>query len=70
MIPEHKIHIIKLCHKSLLYHNENLWIKKAVSANFDNPMGSFHWVKLCKLIGCLLLYNLNYIIKPFNHGLY
>ena len=33
-------------------------------------MSSFDRVKLCELIGCLLLYNLNSITDPCNHGFY
>ena len=40
-ISEGKMNIIKHCYKSLLYHNEELWVKKGVSGNFDNPMGSY-----------------------------
>ena len=41
-IPDNKINIIKHCCKSLLYHNEDLWVKKkkGASGNFDNPTGS------------------------------
>ena len=44
-------------------------IKKGVSGNFDNPTVAYDGVKICKLVGCLLLYNLNNIIDPGNHGL-
>ena len=62
--------IIKHCHKSILYHNEELWIKKGVRGNFDNPMGSFDGTRLSEFIGCLLLNNRNSIIDPCNYGLY
>ena len=39
-IPEEKMDIIKHCHKSHIYYNEEIWIKKRVSGNFDNPMCS------------------------------
>ena len=42
VISEDNINIIKHCGKSILYHNEELWIKKGVSGNFDNPMGSLN----------------------------
>ena len=41
LIPEDKIYNIKHYRESLLYHNEDLWIKKGVSCNFDNTMGAF-----------------------------
>ena len=40
LIPRDEINIIKPCCKLLLYHNEDLWIKKGVS-NFGSLMGSF-----------------------------
>ena len=64
------MNIIKHCCKSLLYHNEELWIKKGVSGNFDNPMGSYDSANISELVGCLLLYKLNAIINPDCHGLY
>ena len=69
MISEDKINIIKHCRKSKLYHNVELWIKKGVSSNFDNLIGSFDGAQLFEFIGCLLL-NFNSIIDPCNHGLH
>ena len=60
VISVDKINIIKYCRKSILYHNEELWIKKGVSGNFENLMSSFDRAKLSEIIECLLLYNLNY----------
>ena len=64
------MNIIKHCCTSILYHIEELWIKKGVSGNFDNPMGSYDSAKISELVGCLLLYKLNDIIDPSCHGLY
>lgn len=58
------------CHKSLLYHNETLWIKKVASGNSDNPKRAYDGAELWELIGCLLLNNINKFIDPSNHGLY
>ena len=69
VISVDKSNIIKYWHKSILYHNEELWIKKGASGNFDNPMGSFDGAILSALIGYLFLYNLNNITDPCNHGL-
>ena len=69
LILEDKINIIKHCCKSILYHNEELWIKKGDSDNFGNPIGSFDGAKLSEFIWCLLLYNVNSIIDPCNRGL-
>ena len=45
------INIFKHCPKSLQYHNDELWIKTAVSSNSDNPMGSFDGIKCPNLLG-------------------
>ena len=58
-IPEDKMNIIKHCRKSLLYHNEEISIKKGVSGNFDNPMGSYDSAKTSEWVRCLLLHKLN-----------
>ena len=50
VISEDKINI-KHCRKLILYHNEELWIKKGVSDNFDNPMSSFDGLRFPKLLG-------------------
>ena len=60
----------KHCRKSLMYYNGALGVKKGVSVNFDNPMGAYEGGIICGLVGDLLLYNLNNIIDPCNHGLY
>ena len=69
-ISKDKKNIIKHCRKSLLYLNEELWIKKGVGGNFDYSMGSYDSVMISELVGCLLLYKLNDIIDPGCHGLY
>ena len=38
--------------------------KKGVSCYFDTPMGDYDEMKICGLLGCLLLYNLNNVIDP------
>ena len=70
LISEEKINIIKHCHKSLLYHYKGLWFKKGDSGNFDKPIDSFDGTELCELVGCLLLYKLDTISDPSNHGRY
>ena len=64
------MYIIKHCRKSQLYYNEELWIKKGVTGNFDNPKGSSDLAEVSNLVGCLLLYKLNDTIDPGCHGLY
>ena len=68
LILEDKINITKHCPKSLLYHNEDLWIKKGVSSNFDNHMGSFDGVYLSEFIGYPP--TINSITDSCNNGFY
>ena len=37
--------------KSILYLNEEFWIKKGVSCKFDNTVSSFDGAKLSDLLG-------------------
>ena len=67
-IPQDKIEVIKHCRKTLLYYDNSIWIKKGAGGNFDTPMGAFDGAKICELVGCLLLYNLNNIVHPYSHG--
>lgn len=69
-ISNDKIDIIMHCRKSLLHHNDTLWIKRVDSGNFDNTMGTYDSAELCELVGYFLLNNINEIIDPGNHGLY
>ena len=64
------MNVIKHCRKSLLYHNEELWIKKGVSGNFNDPMDSYDSVEISEVVECLLLYKFNDIIDPGCHGFY
>ena len=68
-IPDEKIQLIHHCRKSILYHNNEIWIKKGAN-NYDVAMGSYNGAEICEIVGCLLLYNLNEIMDPSYHGLY
>ena len=45
-MSEVEINTIKQVGKSLLNHNEELWIKKGVSRNFENLLGLYDLPKL------------------------
>ena len=70
IIPLDKIEIIKHCRRTLQYYEGSIWIKKGASCNFDTPIGAFDGTKICELVGCLLLYNINNIVDPYRHRLY
>ena len=49
VISEDEIDIIKHCRISILHHTKEIWIKKCLSGNFDNPMGSLNGTMLSDL---------------------
>ena len=65
-----KVEIIKHCRKTLLYYEDSVWIKKGEGGNFDVSIGAYDGAEICELVGCVLLYNINKIMEPNNHGLY
>ena len=70
VIPLDKVEIIKHCRKTLLYYEDSIWIKKGEGGNFDVSIGSYDGAEICELVGCVLLYSINKIMDPSNHGLY
>ena len=53
--------------KSLLYYNEEPWVKKG-ERSFDVSMGAYDWTEVCELIGIFML---SLLSKHKNHiGLY
>ena len=65
---EHKI-IIKHARKSLLFNNEQIWVKKK-SGLFDVTTGAFHGAEVCELVGTFLLFQLSQHYNKVNFGLY
>ena len=68
-IDKKVINIIIHSRKSLLFSNNEIWVKKD-NPDFDVPMGSFDGAKVCELVG---LYLLNILKSEFcenNFGLY
>ena len=57
-------------HGTLLYYEDSVWIKKGEGGNFDVSIGAYDGAEICELVGCVLLYNINKIMDPNNHGLY
>ena len=70
VIPLDKVGIIKHCRKTLLYYEDSVWIKKGEGGNFDVSIGAYDGAQICELVGCVLLYSINKIMDPNNHGLY
>ena len=66
--PEEK-EIIFHCRKSLLFHDENPWVKQG-NTNFDVTMGSFDGAEVCELVGLFILEKIKSTLNSPNIGLY
>ena len=69
-IPNKNLGIIKHCHKSLLYNNQESWEKKNMDSCFDVTMRSYDGTEIYELVGTRLLFLLANIIDKNNCGLY
>ena len=69
-IPDDDVQIIIHSCRTVLYHNNKIWIKKSNRDNFDVPMGSFHGAELCELIGLFMLEKLKGTFDDGNFGIY
>lgn len=68
-ISDNDIEIVLHARKSLLFHNNVPWTKKASGTSFDVTMGSFDGAEICELIGCMILSELQTLYGN-NIGLY
>ena len=70
-IPNDHITIIKHVRKSLLFHNDKVWVKNNNQHSlFDVTMGSYDGAEVCELVGLFLLNKLAVIFGKDNVGLY
>ena len=69
-ISDSDLHIIKHSRKSLLFHNNEAWIKKTGDGLFDVTMGSYDGAEVCELVGLLILSKLGLKYDVRNIGLY
>ena len=69
-ISSNDIEIIFHCRKSLLYHDNELWIKKDGKGDFDVTMGSLDGAELTKLTGLFMLNELSKTFIKENIGIY
>ena len=56
--------------RSLLFNNEEAWVKKGDSKEFDITMGSFDGAETCELVGLFILNTLSNKFGKENIGLY
>ena len=68
-IDEDKVNLILHCRKSLLFDQNDTWIKQEGNL-FDVTMGSFDGTEICELVGLLLLQKLKSLTKDVAIGLY
>lgn len=68
-VTDKQIEIIKHARKSLLFNNNEIWIKKDGKL-FDVTMGAYDGAEVCELVGCYLLYLLREKFKNNDIGLY
>ena len=69
-IPDDAIQLIKQARKSLLFTEENIWMKKVENALSDVTMGSQDRAEVCELIGIYLLGKLSNIIDKKKIGVH
>ena len=73
-ISEQEEKIVYNATKSVLYHDDKIWVKKTRSADeeelFDITMGGFHGAEVCELVGLYMIDGLTKILPGGNVGLY
>ena len=68
--PPRSIDIIFHSCKSLLYHNDDPWVKKDTSVEFDVTMGSYDGAEVCEIVGLFMLDMLSKLFEKNSIGLY
>ena len=56
--------------KTLLFNNNELWVKKTGEENFDVPMGCYDGAEVCELVGTYILNELKNVTNKENIDLY
>ena len=69
-IKQSDIDIIMHVRRSILFNNNNAWIKKNGDPSFYVSKGSFDGAELCELVGSYILYTLGETYGHSNFGLY
>ena len=55
--------------KTLLFHNQEPWVKRETDEDFDVPMGCYDGAEVCELVGSHLLNKLSNIVDKKSVGL-
>ena len=64
------LEIIMQSRKTLLFHNNQPWVKKNGNEDFDVPMGCNDGAEICELVGIFVLNKLSEIVDKNDFGLY
>ena len=57
------------CRKTLLFWNNNPWVKKDGDENFDVPMGCFDGAEVCELVGLYIQKRLTSLMNKKDFGI-
>ena len=69
-IPDEDLDIIIQSRKTILFHNQEPWIKREGDEDFIVPMGCYEAAEVCELVGSHLLNKLSKIVDKESVGLY
>ena len=69
-ISRKDIEVIFHCRRSLLFHNNEPWIKNDSNGDFEVAMGSYDGAELCELAGLFMLNRVSNKLDKDNIGLY
>ena len=69
-VSDEQMSLILQARKTLLFHNDEAWVKKNADEDFDVPMGCFDGAEVCELVGCYILNKIKRIMNPNDVGLY
>ena len=69
-IDNDQLSIIMQSKKTLLFYNDEPWVKKTGDEDFDVTMGCNNGAELCETVGIYMLNKLSNIINRENIGLY
>ena len=69
-IPDHDMTIINHSRRSLLFHENELWVKKEGNKDFDVTMGSTDGAEISELVGLLMLNKLVHLFQGNSVGLH
>ena len=69
-IDDDQLSIIAESRKTLLFKNNEPWVKRTGEENFDIPMGCYDGTEVCELVGTYISNKLNDVTNKENIDLY